>query len=169
MKAELFKDVLSGATFSDCRKYRYALWRIWEPEKPLVMFIGLNPSTANETNPDRTIESVIRITENWNCGGLYMVNLFAIISKDPEILLTCDDPQGDNDGWIERISAKCERVVFAWGAFKESKKRCSEIIDKFPDAYCLQLLKDGSPRHPLYMKGTTVPFLFNQSHKSQHI
>ena len=32
-----------GAELSPCRRYRYALWRIWDDSKPAVMFIGLNP------------------------------------------------------------------------------------------------------------------------------
>lgn len=58
-----------GADFSNDRKYRYALWRIWDRTKPLVMFIGLNPSTANETENDPTIKSVGRISKNNGYGG----------------------------------------------------------------------------------------------------
>ena len=46
----------SGAVFSDCRKFRYALWRMWDEDKPLVMIIGLNPSTADEKVNDPTIK-----------------------------------------------------------------------------------------------------------------
>ena len=35
------------AELSNCRKYRYALWRTWDKSKDKVMFIGLNPSTAS--------------------------------------------------------------------------------------------------------------------------
>ena len=39
----------SSATFSSCRTYRYSLWRRWgAPEQGYAMFIGLNPSTADE-------------------------------------------------------------------------------------------------------------------------
>ncbi len=31
-----------GAEFSECRQYRYALWRMWDRSKPPVMFVGLN-------------------------------------------------------------------------------------------------------------------------------
>jgi hypothetical protein len=150
-------NTFAGAQFSPCRNYRYALWRIWDKDKPKAMFVGLNPSTANETKPDNTIKRVVKIARNWGCGGIYMVNLFSIISADPKILKTCPDPQMENDGWLVEISKKCERVVFAWGAFKEAKGRCNQVIAMFPNAYALEILKDGSPKHPLYCKGDTVP------------
>lgn len=160
---ELFANDSSGAVFSDDRKYRYALWRIWDNRKPLVMFIGLNPSTADEASPDNTITRVKGIVENLGYGGFYMMNLFAIVSKEPKILKTHPDPLGDNDGWIEKISAKCEMVVFAWGAFKEAKERCRKIIEMFPNGKALQILNDGSPKHPLYCRKDTQPVDFKSS------
>jgi hypothetical protein len=150
----------NGATFSPCRQYRYALWRIWDESKPLIMFIGLNPSNANEDEPDPTINTVRALAMNWGYGGFYMMNLFAIVSSKPEVLKTHPDPLGDNDGWIENISAKCKDVVFAWGAFKEAKERCQKIIDQFPDALCIKILKDGSPKHPLYTPYNAQPIKF---------
>src|SRR5262245_23656231 len=48
----------SGAIFSDCEKYRYVLWRQWDlldPEPCFMAFVGLNPSTADESLDDPTI------------------------------------------------------------------------------------------------------------------
>lgn len=153
----LFSDNASGAVFSDCRKYRYCLWRIWDEEKPLVGFIGLNPSTANETEPDPTITRVIGFAKDWGYGGVYMLNLFALVSKNPEDLLTAEDPLGDNDGWIEKITPMCDKVIFAWGAFKEAKARAEQVIRAIPNGYALIVNSDGSPRHPLYVRADTKP------------
>lgn len=150
----------SGAEFSADRKYRYALWRIWEPDIPFVMFIGLNPSTANEHNNDPTIKRVMKIVQGWGYGGFYMMNLFAIVSSKPEILLTDPDPIGDNDRWLDKIAFECETIVFAWGAFKEAKERAEAIVKRFPDAYCLRKTKGGHPWHPLYIPADTQPILF---------
>jgi hypothetical protein len=38
----------SGAVFTEDRLHRLYLWRRWNKEGPWVMFIGLNPSTADE-------------------------------------------------------------------------------------------------------------------------
>lgn len=50
-----------GAIFSDDRKYRFALFRMWDLKAPNVMFIGLNPSTANEHDNDPTIRPRYKI------------------------------------------------------------------------------------------------------------
>lgn len=155
-------DSTSGAEFSKNRKYRYALWRIWDESKPFIMFIGLNPSTANETDPDPTITRVVDFAKDWGYGGVYMMNLFALVSKEPTDLKKSKDPLGDNDGWIEKIAPKCSEVVFAWGNFKEARERAQQVIKMFPNAKALILNKNGSPRHPLYIKGTTVLIPFNK-------
>lgn len=150
----------AGAEFSADRKYRYALWRIWDKSKPLVMFIGLNPSTANETQPDPTITRVINFASDWGYGGLYMMNLFGIVSSKPEVLLTDANPLGDNDKWLEMIAAKCDRIVFAWGVFKQARFRAEDVKKRFPGSYCLKKTKEGHPWHPLYVaaKITPIPF-----------
>lgn len=158
---ELAVTMDAGAEFSPDRKYRYALWRIWDKSKPLVMFIGLNPSTANETQSDPTISRVMDFSKRWGYGGFYMMNLFGIVSSKPEILLTHPDPQGMNEQWLDIIRPKCQRVIFAWGSFKEAKDRAKEVIRRFPYSYCLKKTKDGHPWHPLYVKGDTQPIPFN--------
>jgi hypothetical protein len=147
---DLFGENNNGAEFSEDRKYRYCLWRIFNKELPIICFVGLNPSTAKENVNDATIGKLEKITNNNGYGGFYMLNLFAIVSPYPEILKTDPNPLGDNDGWIEKISKKCEKVVFAWGAFKESKERAVDVIKMFENPYCLKQNKDGSPKHPLY-------------------
>lgn len=151
---DLFKH--NGAEFSKCRKYRYALWRIWDDSKPLVMFIGLNPSTANEYSEDPTIRRVKKFAANWGYGGFYMMNLFALVSPYPEDLKKCDDPLGENDGWLEKIASKCEKIIFAWGSFPEASERAKHVITQF-NGYSLIINKDGSPRHPLYVPANIQP------------
>jgi hypothetical protein len=150
----------AGASFSSGRKYRYALWRIWDQSKPIVMFIGLNPSTADENQLDPTLKRVKAMAIRWGYGGFYMMNLFAIVSPYPEVLKTDPDPLGENDGWIERIAPKCHKIIFAWGTFKEAEERAKTVIAMFPDAECLQLNKNGSPKHPLYCRADIQPLKF---------
>lgn len=157
----LFDSDNSGAIFSDCRKYRYALWRIWDRSKPLIMFIGLNPSTASEQMDDPTIRRVKRFAKDWGYGGVYMMNLFAIVSSNPDILLTNVDLLGANNEWLNKISDKCKDILFAWGNFKQAEYRAKEVMNMFPNAICLGLNKNGSPKHPLYVSANTNQLKYN--------
>ncbi len=143
----------SGADFSDDRKYRYKLWRIWNYELPYAMVIGLNPSTANEDTNDPTIGIVSRMLVKLGYGGFFMMNLFTIISSDPKILRN----QTGWSNWLRDkdilvdVSKKCQDVIFAWGNFKEAESRSSLCEREFPNAKCFGFNKNGSPAHPLAM------------------
>lgn len=149
-----------GAQFSEDRKYRYALWRICNEDKPLVMFIGLNPSTANERTDDPTIRRVTRFANDWGYGGFYMMNLFGIVTPYPADLKTCGDPIGENDHWLEKIAIDCGMICFVWGAFPEAMDRAKEVAGRFPGAYCMGRTKAGHPKHPLYLAAETRPISF---------
>lgn len=158
----------AGAKFSDCKKYRYALWRIWDDKKPLVMFIGLNPSTANETSDDQTIRRVKEIARHNGYGGFYMMNCFPLISTYPAALYTFyntpfhDIEDLENMRWLLDVKNKCETVVFAWGNFDVVKDRAKSISGYFKKAKALHINKNGSPKHPLYCPKTTIFVEYNQ-------
>ena len=151
---------INGAEFSDDRKYRYCLWRIWDENKPMVMFIGLNPSTANENKDDPTIRRVKRFAFDWGFGGVYMMNLFAWITAYPAELKICEDPLGENDERLRRLSYSCKDIIFAWGSFKEAQERSKQVIKMFPFAKALVINHNGTPKHPLYIKSDTIPIPF---------
>lgn len=161
----------TGAAFSDSRAYRFSLWRIWDKSKPLVMFIGLNPSTANEDENDPTIKSVERISKYNGYGGFYMMNCFPLVSTDPSVLYDFyntdnhDTEDIENMRWLLEVKRMCEAVVFAWGNFDVVKHRAKSITGYFTDAYALQQNKNGSPKHPLYCRAKTefVKFISNNS------
>jgi hypothetical protein len=155
----------NGAIFSDDRKYRYAIWRIWDKEKPLVMFIGLNPSKANESESDNTITKVKKIASHNGFGGFYMMNCWAYISTDPKLLMHSPLSDEWNNNMLTAISAKCKEVVFAWGNFKiiRDKGRDLELIKMFPNAKALHINNNGSPKHPLYCKDETILIPFKNT------
>lgn len=152
---------MNGAKFSDCGKYRYVLWRNWDNSKPKVMFIGLNPSTANETYNDPTIRRVIGFAKSWGFGGMAMLNLFAIVSPDPKVLATSQDPVGDNDGYLETFGTVADTIVFAWGSFREAKDRAVVVSKMFPNAICLKKSAAGNPWHPLYVPANVEPIYYS--------
>ncbi len=150
----------SGACFSPDQKYRYALWRNWDFNRPKAAFIGLNPSRANQAKNDNTINKVIAQAKFNGYGGIVMMNLFGFITPYPKELFACQDPIGANDHYLKQVSECVKDVVFCWGTFKQAKERCRTVIEMFPGALALIMNQDGSPRHPLFVKGKTqfIPF-----------
>jgi len=58
-------EVQRAAVLSRDGLYRYALRRVWDPARPAVLFIGLNPSTADHRIDDPTIRRCVRFARDW--------------------------------------------------------------------------------------------------------
>lgn len=147
-----------GAKFSKCRKYRHVLWRIWKEDTPYALFIGLNPSTADEIEDDPTIIRCINFAKDWGYGGLMMANLFAFRATDPNILFQTKDPIGpENDEYLLKVSLPAGIIIGAWGNKGGYLNRADKIIGMLPNIYCLKLNKTGHPAHPLYLSSKLKP------------
>jgi hypothetical protein len=145
--------VNKNATFSDCRKYRYALSRTWDGKKKTVLFIGLNPSTADENIDDPTIRRCINYAQNWGYGSLLMVNLFAYRATIPTELKNVKNPIGnDNDLHITELLKKADLAVATWGNEGSLLNRDKDVKKIIPKLMCLKINKSGQPAHPLYQK-----------------
>lgn len=156
------------ATFSPCRRYRYSLWRNWADllgaSKGYAMFIGLNPSTADETEDDPTIRRCIAFAKSWGYDGLCMTNLFAFRATDPELMLAEPAPVGnDNDSHLLSMAKSAGIVIAAWGPPGAHLGRDASVRELIPNLHYLRLTKDGHPGHPLYLPGTLVPIAWGGS------
>jgi len=148
----------TSADFSPCRTYRYALWRTWDKTEPYVLFLGLNPSTADETENDPTITRCIDFAKQLGFGGLCMANLFAFRATQPKDLKQAKDPVGDaNDKWLSKLHRDAGLVVAAWGNDGKFLGRADEVTKQLSNLYCLKINKSGEPAHPLYLKKGLKP------------
>ena len=158
---ELFNaGVETGAEFSECRIYRYALWRKWQwqGDANLVMFIGLNPSTADETQDDPTVRRCIRFAKDWGYGGMLMMNAYAFRATDPKKMKAAADPVGPLcDAAFARRRSEAGLFIAAWGAHcsEERQQQVCRAINR--PILCLGRTKSGRPRHPLYLPGDSKP------------
>jgi hypothetical protein len=153
--------MLKTAVFSPDRRYRYALWRIWDERKPVCMFIGLNPSTANENRDDPTTTRCMSFAASWGYGGHCMGNLFAYCSRDPHALRNGDPIGPENDAWLAYLAGYSAIVVACWGQiWKDEDGRKEAVIKLVPNLYCLGTTKTGQPKHPLFLPGDTKPLPF---------
>jgi hypothetical protein len=151
--------------FSDCRRYRYCLWRQWKDllsPGPMryVQWIALNPSTADETLDDPTIRRCIAFSKAWGYSAMCMTNIFAWRDTDPEKMKLVDDPVGpDNNQWLTVIAEDAGVIVAGWGNHGLHRKRNEQVIDLIPNLQCLWINETTrQPKHPLYLKGNLKPF-----------
>ncbi len=160
--------MIRGAEFSPCRTWRYRLTRIWDATKPAVMFIGLNPSTADESEDDPTVRRCLGYAQRWGHGSLLLCNLFAFRSTQPRGLWTAADPIGpENDNTILKTakhllaSETPGLVVCAWGnhgAFRDRSTEVLLLLDQHEiRVYALAVTKANEPKHPLYLQGDLLP------------
>lgn len=162
----------NGATFSDCRKFRYDLWRSWKSNPFLscvterrLVFIGLNPSTADETKNDPTIVRCINFAQRYAFSGMHMLNLFGFRSTNPAgcVARGAEAVGPDNTAHILRVCTAQTTgvVVAAWGAFPWAQERGEEVATMLVSAgitvNVFALTRQGYPRHPLYLRKDLHP------------
>lgn len=161
-----------GAVISPCGRYRYRLWRHWS-DAPHALWVMLNPSTADGTKDDPTIRRCISFARAWGCGGIVVVNLYALRATNPDHLWQARSEHGfdivgpANDATIaESITgAHVGTRVAAWGTQARPDRvaalhRIATAADV--DFVCLGRSRAGMPRHPLLVRRGTErePYLW---------
>ncbi len=159
-----------AAWISPCGRYRHALGRHWDRSLGFVLFIGLNPSTADAEKDDPTIRKCMGFARRWGLGGIEMCNLFDWRATDPKKLPRKQIAVSEfNDPTLRCRVANAQRVIAAWGRVPWASARIKEVFraafsdEKRWDA--LGLTKpdragEQFPRHPLYMPYAAQPVLF---------
>jgi hypothetical protein len=146
-------------------RYRYSLVRHVAPltGEGTCTFVMLNPSTANAEQDDPTIRRCIGFAREWGYERLKVVNLYAFRATKPVDLWVADDPVGpENDCEISKSLGGSDLTIAAWGAHARSDRlaRFAEVFAGWR-FYALGLTKDGAPRHPLYLRGDSQPFIYD--------
>ena len=147
-----------SALFSPCRTYRYRLTRDLSGDQGTLLFIGLNPSPADETHNDPTIRRCIGFAESWGFQRLVVANLFAYRATHPKDLKRAVDPVGpENDDLLLQEAKRAQTVLLGWGAHGPHRGRHTEVLHllKTSPLHCLGVTKEGHPRHPLYLRADT--------------
>ncbi len=156
------EELKKWARFSPCRRWRYELWRQWDGAKPYCMFIGLNPSTADETLDDPTVRRCIRYAKDWGYGALCMTNIFAWRNTDPKCMKREADPVGpENNKTLIFLAKHAGIVVAAWGTHGSHIGRHLTVMAMLTELHALKVTKDGFPGHPLYLPLDAKPTPFS--------
>lgn len=155
----------SGAEFSPCGQWRYGLWRRWVHggRCNMVAFVGLNPSTADESVDDPTVRRCIQFAKDWGYHGMYMLNAYAFRATDPKDMQAAADPVGpDNDEKLWYYTRFVTLIVVAWGVHCDDERELQVLRTLNRPVMCLGTTKGGKPKHPLYLARSTKPQLFNE-------
>jgi len=150
-----------NARFSKCKSYRYSLVRSWNEGSGKAVFIGLNPSTADQREDDPTIRRCVGFARAWGCSSMEIVNLFAYCATKPEDLKRAAKPIGrNNDRWIATAISEATLSIACWGNHGEFLGRSESIRERHRELLCLGINASGTPKHPLYIKATQTPFAY---------
>jgi hypothetical protein len=155
--------------------YRYGLGRQWNFERfdqygdplPLkcIMWVMLNPSTADADRDDPTIRKIIKFSKAWDFDALLVGNLFAFRTPFPEELRRRShdtDVVGlENNQRLLEMASISYAVMLAWGTHVLARPRCFDVCNLLAPTpsvkLCLGTTKNGSPKHPLYVADSTKP------------
>ena len=148
------------AVIDEAGVYRYSLSRRWS-DGDVVTWIMLNPSTADANTDDPTIRRCIGFSKSWGYGALRVVNLYAYRATKPDALKAVADPIGPEHAihFAGALHASA-LVVAAWGACKHAKIDHVKNILTNTLVHCLGITANGSPKHPLYVKGSALPDIY---------
>lgn len=161
-----------GADISPCGRYRYSLWRRWDSAKPDVLWVMLNPSTADADADDQTIRKCVKFARRWGFGGIRVCNLYPWRATDPSDLPRGPEVFGEmpaghdrNAEALRQASAGAGLVVAAWGAnvgpwSSQPTVVMAALLDATVLVHALTVTKGGHPGHPLYVPDATRPFLY---------
>lgn len=159
----------NGAALSADGFYRFGLWR--EAASALadlepaggVLFLLANPSTADARFDDPTVRRCRNFAGRWGYRTLYIANVNPFRSTDPKhVIAPPDDVLAANDAWIWGLAMRCGRIVAAYGktANRYLVDRALSVAGAVADIHALEFSKDGTPKHPLYLRGDLLPQRF---------
>jgi len=145
------------ATFSPCKNYRYKLWRTPTnaEQKSNILFIMLNPSTASDDKDDKTIKILYEITNKWNCGNIYVGNIYPYCASKPSLLNNITIPNEiieTNINYVKEMVDICDIIIYAWGTKgplgdkQLEPEWLKDIVKK--NVYCISKSVKGVPKHP---------------------
>ncbi|MFN3559313.1 MAG: DUF1643 domain-containing protein [Brevundimonas sp.] len=164
VRLALMPGVNGDATFSADGRYRQ-LMRRWLgdafPDR-YVLFIGMNPSTADASINDPTCAREWTFSRREGFEAMVKANVGDYRATDPKMLLApgVEASSPDNLPAIRKAAAGADLVVLCHGKLNRALAPAGRALidalraDGVP-LWCFGTNGDGSPKHPLYLRGDT--------------
>ncbi len=164
VRLALMAGVNGDAVFSADGRHR-PLMRRWLgdafPDRHLL-FIGMNPSTADAIVNDPTCAREWTFTLREGFSGMVKANVGDYRATDPKMLLApgvvVSSP--DNLPTIRAAAARADKVILCHGKLNRAlapagRALVNALTDDGVDLWCFGTNADGSPKHPLYLRADT--------------
>lgn len=156
-------DGIKGrARFSDCGRYRQTLERDWSSDvntPRAILFVGMNPSVADAETSDPTCHRELTFARDWGYSIYLKGNVLDWRATSPKDIPV--DPaearSPDNLPALMELAARSELVVLAFGKLHRRyapivSETVSNLASTGKALRCFGLNKDGSAKHPLYLR-----------------
>jgi len=165
VRLRLPEGVRGGATFSDCGRYRQALTRDWTPEgaRPrTVLFVGMNPSVADADASDPTCHRELGFARDWGYTRYLKGNVLDWRATSPRDLPAPDLAASPaNIPALRAMAEESELIVMAYGKLHARyailvAEAIAALAATGRPLRCFGRNKDGSARHPLYLRKDAV-------------
>ena len=182
-------QIRRGAHVSRCGGFRWHLERWWtevpRPQRRILPWIMLNPSTADGSLDDPTMQRIIGFAWRWGFDGLLVANLFPFRSPKPSVLqewLRWEDRQDwsardalwANQNQVAELLRPFDAAMAAWGSPAgklgwTTTLAAESLLDAVndPDAktpretvlklFCLGETGSGDPTHPMARGRHRIP------------
>ncbi len=171
VRIKLAEGIIGEAIISPCEKYRPSMSRDWTPQgasPKAVLWLGMNPSTANAFVSDPTCNRELIFSKDWGYTRYLKGNMLDYRATDPKSLphdLTIARSE-QNLPEILRMADEAEFVVMGYGKMHKRyhiiiRETIAAIQATRKPLMCLGLNKDGSAKHPLYLRKDTPLEVFS--------
>lgn len=166
--------------------YRYLLRRVippdmWAQKHGLVLWLLLNPSTAERDNvmgdpkkDDQTTRKVVSQSIQWGYGEVMIANLYAYRATKPaelwaQLAAGADVVGPENEQNIIVAAARAEAIVCGWGRLpRQAHARSDAVLEtlwsqsQHQELFCMGHNGDGSPAHPCFAPYVKEPVLWRR-------
>lgn len=154
----------SDAGISSCKRFRWWLYRelvSGRTRRSYIIWVMMNPSTADHSTNDPTINRVMSYSRDWGYTDLLVLNIYAIRSRHPSEIL--GQIGSRNDWWLSTIFTWASKhkipVVCAWGVKHKDRGDEVRLLAKRVglELLCLEHAANAEPKHPLYLRRGLSP------------
>lgn len=164
VRLALMPGVKGDAQFSGDGRYRQ-LMRRWVGDafpQRYVLFIGMNPSTADGTVNDPTCAREWTFAQREGFDAMVKANVGDYRATDPKMLLAAgiEASSPENLPTIRAAAAGADFVILCHGKLNKALAPAGRALVEALRAdgvelWCFGTNADGSPKHPLYLRADT--------------